>query len=695
MFSLGILSNISGALLFLILSVLLIFNWRGQWLAALLLLASILSTSFFAMQLFVSADTTSIIVVNLLEILRKAALLGFLGVAILRQLIEKKLIKHLSSFYFASSIILLVIILSIYPILVDNFNIFNFSSIHLGYIGQVFISILGLILVERLWRNTELTGRWRLKFLFFGIGGIFAYELFLYSDAVLFNRLETYLLDARGAINAICVPLIAVSIARNPDWKIELFVSRHVIYHSTAILGVGIYLIVMALVGYYVRNTGAEWGATLQIIFLFGAMALLIVLFASTELRARLKIFITKHFYKNKYDYREEWLGFAHTLASSTKTGNIYSTIIKAVSEIIKSPGGALWLKNSEGHYLLMDKLNFHEIVNKDIRPDEEIVTFLNSIECVVNLDEHRIKESSINGSSVPEWLMRLDNIWLILPFYEDGKLFGFMGLRRPHGNVEFNWEDIDLMKTVGFQTSAYISLFRTSEALSEARQFETFNRLSAFMVHDIKNIVAQLTFIFLNYPKYENNEKFIKDAMETIKLAVVKMNKLLASLGKRQTVNISSKQKVNLIELLENIICSRQIVKPAPILKSKISDPNVWVDKDKLHSALQHLIQNAQESTQGSGNVWIYIEQSEDNIMIKIVDDGCGMDELFVNTRLFKPFDTTKGNAGMGIGVYESRELIREIGGSIKVDSRLGEGTTFTVILLQQDETSDSDNNT
>jgi putative PEP-CTERM system histidine kinase len=201
-------------------------------------------------------------------------------------------------------------------------------------------------------------------------------------------------------------------------------------------------------------------------------------------------------------------------------------------------------------------------------------------------------------------------------------------------------------------------------------------------MVHDLKNIVAQLTFITSNFPKYRDKPEFIDDAVETISHASDKMKKLLGSLGKSQVVSPPNLQKVDLAGLLGTIIARRSLAQPEPVLGKSVPGLIVRVEKDKLASALEHLIQNAQEAADVHGHVWLDLEQLDNQARITITDDGCGMDEEFIKTRLFKPFDTTKGNAGMGIGVYESREIIREIGGSIRVSSRPGVGTEFTIIL-------------
>ena len=108
-------------------------------------------------------------------------------------------------------------------------------------------------------------------------------------------------------------------------------------------------------------------------------------------------------------------------------------------------------------------------------------------------------------------------------------------------------------------------------------------------------------------------------------------------------------------------------------------------IEADKIASVLTHLIQNAQQATADDGFVHIYlslIEKNTDNklIEIKVEDNGSGMDKKFIAERLFKPFDTTKGNAGMGIGVYEAKTYVQEHSGTMDVISKPGKGTSFII---------------
>ena len=93
------------------------------------------------------------------------------------------------------------------------------------------------------------------------------------------------------------------------------------------------------------------------------------------------------------------------------------------------------------------------------------------------------------------------------------------------------------------------------------------------------------------------------------------------------------------------------------------------------------HLIQNAIEATPKDGQVLVRLSRQESNAIVEVKDTGHGMSEEFIRERLFKPFDSTKA-AGMGIGVFEIREYVRELEGHLEVTSQPSNGTTFRVIL-------------
>ena len=104
---------------------------------------------------------------------------------------------------------------------------------------RVAVAVTGLLVVENLYRNTSEARRWHVVPICIGIGGMFAYDLFLYSDALLFRRVDLSLLAARGAMMALIVPMLALTLARNRDWRIDIHISRQAVFHTATLLASG------------------------------------------------------------------------------------------------------------------------------------------------------------------------------------------------------------------------------------------------------------------------------------------------------------------------------------------------------------------------------------------------------------------------------------------------------------------------
>jgi len=225
------------------------------------------------------------------------------------------------------------------------------------------------------------------------------------------------------------------------------------------------------------------------------------------------------------------------------------------------------------------------------------------------------------------------------------------------------------------------LALSHASDALSRSRQFEAYNRLSAFLVHDLKNLVTQVSLIVKNSEKHKYNPEFIDDAIATLENVVHKIEHLLSQL-KKGLAKTDSMIIINLAAVIRDVAIQQAGNKPALQLPSNLDKVEILGEKEKITAILGHLVQNAQEATPDTGFVSLELSKDERNAIIKVIDNGCGMDDKFIAERLFKPFDTTKGNAGMGIGVYEAHEYIVKHSGSVDVESKLGVGTTFTIKL-------------
>ena len=547
-----------------------------------------------------------------------------------------------------------------------------------GRLGLVMLSIMGLVLVEQVYRSTRPEDRWAIKFLCLGLGGLFVYDFYLYAHAALFNAMDIEVWAARGYVAAMVTPLIAVSAARNPEWAAPVGLSRSMAFHTASLLAAGIYLLLMAGAGYYLRLFGGEWGDVVQTIFIFAAAMLLVLLMFSGTLRARLRVFLSKHFFSYRYDYREEWLNFTRTLTEGQPGEQMCERAVEALARLLESPGGALWMREGEAGYQRASHWNWGDIQGEE-PADSPFIRWLAEKQWVLDLDEMKTRRELYGDLDAPAWIAQADDAWLVIPLMLHEELLGFIVLKHSLGNVNFNWEVSDLLKVAASQAAAHLAQMRASNQLIVARQFESFNRTTTFIIHDLKNLVAQLSLLLANAEKHKHNPEFQADMLDTVESAVARMNKVLSQL--RRGGDEARTQLVVLADILQDAVASKHAFRLQPRIELPHSALRVRAEPDRLTRAIGHLLQNALEATPPSGQVTLRGFEEAGQAIIEIIDTGSGMDEAFIRARLFQPFDSTKG-AGMGIGAYECRETLRALGGSIEVDSTPGTGTRFRLSL-------------
>ena len=401
------------------------------------------------------------------------------------------------------------------------------ALVEAGLVIWVVISIIGLLLIEQIYRNCNPDERWGLKFLCIGLGAVFAYDFYMYADALLFKQLDLGLWSARGIVNAIAAPLIAISIARNPKFNIGIHVSRDMVLHSVTVFGAGSYLLLMASVGYFIRFYGGSWGNVLQIAFLFGTGLLLVVLLFSDKIRRRLRVFLNKHFFSYKYNYREEWLKFTQALAETTE--EVPERVVRAIATLVSSPGGMLWEFSAHGHPRLLARWNMPEPAQGEpAAAPESLAHFLESSGWVIDIEEYARSPGLYEGLELPDWCRRLPGAWLLVPLLFRARAIGCVLLARSDVHGAINWEDRDLLKTAGLQAAGQLAQYQSDRALVQAQQFEAFNRLSAYVVHDLKNILAQQSLIVSNAEKHIHKPEFVDDVIDTVRNSVARMTRLM-----------------------------------------------------------------------------------------------------------------------------------------------------------------------
>jgi len=555
----------------------------------------------------------------------------------------------------------------------------------LAGLATLLLTVMGLILVEQVLRNSPTVGAGGLKLCALAIGGGFAFDLFVQMQATLPSGVDQLVWATRGVVYVLLLPFLLLGLRRMESQPSRAFVSRQVVFYGSAALAVGLYLVLASVVAYLLQTHGGSWSEPLRLVLLAGAVGVLAVVLLSDSPSRRLRVFIAKHFYSNKFDYRVEWLRFIATLSEPAAPGqDARHTAIRAIAQIFASPGGALYLRDEASGRFEPQATWFARATRVQLDPlppDDDLLGFLVSTEWVVDLAEYQTMPERYRLIRMPACFTDPYGHWrIITPLFELEQLVGLLVLQSPPEPFQMNFEDRDLLKTVGRHVATLLAQQQADRKLGESRQFDAFNRFAAFVMHDLKNSVAQLQLLVSNAAKHRHNPEFVDDAIDTIANTVERMTRLIDQLQSREAH--SSERRVDLAAVLQAAVSRSEVRAPAPQVLVDAHDYTVLADPDRLAAVFDHIIRNAQDAAGSTGEVRVTLSGTAGLCEVQIADNGPGMAPEFIRDRLFKPFDSTKGSKGMGIGAYQARAYVQQQRGSIEVQSSPAQGTRFTIRL-------------
>lgn len=482
---------------------------------------------------------------------------------------------------------------------------------------------------------------------------------------------------ARGLAASLIAAAIAVALTRRDDW--EMRVSRKVTLQSLSVLGVIAYLMILVAGTGLLATFGGANARIYQAAFVIGSTAALFTLLSSPWLRAWIKVKLAKHLFRHRYDYRSEWLRFTETLGGPNPGATLEQRGVKAIADLVQSPAGLLLV--ADGANLGVGPgWNWPSDLLPPQTPMDELGTFLIASGRVIELDSVRSgRAGQTDIIATPAWMLNLPQAWAIVPLPHLDRLTGAILLARPPIDRALDWEDFDLLKVAGRQVASYLAEARATAALMEAERFEEFNRRFAFILHDLKNLVSQLTLVARNAERHADNPAFRADMVATLQDSAGRMNDLLARLSVRGRMRAEIPMPVAVAPLVERVARARRNQHPVEAIV--MSRAKAMADPARLEQILAHLVQNAIEASAIDAPVAIFVDQDGGKVLIDVVDRGCGMTPSFIRDELFRPFASTKSD-GFGVGAYEARALAEAMGGSIEVTSRPGEGSRFRLIL-------------
>jgi putative PEP-CTERM system histidine kinase len=541
----------------------------------------------------------------------------------------------------------------------------------LSTVVQLIVTVALLGSLDTYLRGSRHEDRWRMKYLVVGLGGIFLVRFFVLSQMLLFQVLLGIYLTTTAATLVLGNLAVGAALIRTRLLRSEVNVSRDLVYRSLLVVALGGYLLVIGALGWLLNYLGIPeellWGSVLVFVSALAAGAVLL----SENVRWRLKRFIARHFYRTKYDYREQWLRFTQRLGSLVSLDDLGPELVSAVTEAAGSARGALYLADaSDRHYHLAGEVELGGIPTVLERGSVLPARLARETTPVLLTDAMR---EAPPGSLLGDGAVAVPLRW-------SDELVGLMLVGPERAGTPFTAEDLEFFITVSEQATGVIATARLSETLAQAREFEAFHRLTSFVIHDLKNAVGALSMLSQNALQHFDDPEFQKDALKTLSRTVDRMKGLLSRLAAAPDASRLRSEPVDLSAL------ALDATRPLDggrvnLVKEFGAIPTVPGDAEALLKVIQNLVTNAVEAVRGNGTVSVRSYEDAGAVVCEVTDTGCGMSPEFIQKSLFAPFKSTK-SGGWGIGLYQAKGIVEAHGGAIEVTSREGAGSTFRLRL-------------
>lgn len=556
-----------------------------------------------------------------------------------------------------------------------------------GYISHLFFLLSSALIImnlERTLRNSSGSIRWQIKFMVLGLGGIFALRIYTTSQVLLFNNIQMPLEMINSGALILGGLLIIWSLSRLRLLKVDIYLSHSVIYNSITIVLIGIYLVLVGILAKVAVYFDIPQIFLVEALFIFLSLLGLTIILFSGRLRERVKRSVSRHFKRPKYDYRTVWTSFTHRTASLIGIKEICSAVTKMVSDTFGVPCVAIWLPDETREDLLLGGSTvFSErditvsIMDKKARA--EFTKAMQDQEEVIDFEKSE-KDWAIHLKESHSGYFRRTRIRYGVSLLAGNEFVGIMTLNEKLTREEFSHEDVDLLKTITGQAAVSILNVKMSERLGQAKEMEAFQTMSAFFVHDLKNLASKLSLTMQNLPLHFDNPEFRVDALRAISDSVAKIDTMSSGLSLLRQKIFLQPAEVDLNELVCSTLTTMNGCK-APITQGLHPLPKCPLDSEQMQKVVTNLILNANEALGSGGEIYIATERINGWIVLSVSDNGCGMSKEFIEKSLFHPFKTTK-KQGMGIGLFHSKMIVEAHRGRIEVESEEGKGTTFRVLL-------------
>lgn len=542
-----------------------------------------------------------------------------------------------------------------------------------------------LMNLEQTFRSAVGTMRWRIKFVVLGLTVIFGAHIYVRSQALLFSTYNIQWSGVESSALVIGCLLLVLAYARTGFAEIDVYPSRAVLRSSLTIFIIGGYLFVVGILANIVRRFGGGESFQLAAFVLLLGMAGLGVLLLSDRLRQQLRDFVGLHFSRSQHDSVRIWTEFSLRLANVKDQAGLCTVSARLVAETFEILSVTIWLLDEEKDQLTLG-------ASTAAQPGEALTGYTPAAPSSTLATGLRAKSSAFDLEGVDEaWaeeLRRLNpamfpnggNRWCV-PLRSGKQILGALVLADRVNGVSYTAEQLQLLECIAEQVTSVLLNLRLANEVARARELEAFRTMSAFFVHDLKNAAASLNLMLKNLPVHFDDPAFREDALRGIGNTARRIDEMIGRLTALRQRPVFKPAEADLNQLISEALDRLDQMPQVELTRELQPLPRIVADGEQIRSVVTNLVLNARDALGSEGRIRLHTEHLGDSVVLSVTDNGCGMSPAFLKDSLFRPFQSTK-KRGLGIGMFQSRMIVEAHGGSIRVESETGRGSTFRVSL-------------
>ena len=566
--------------------------------------------------------------------------------------------------------------------MVDGVLVFSFGDI--VYCSAFFLVVAALMIgwqLEAFWRSLNSGDRLRYKYLVIGHFFVCAAMGWSCSYRLAYLRMPRDHLLVLAILLIVAWLAMGYALAEHRLLNRKLFVSRKVVYASITPVAFSVLFILIGLISLMSRLFGWTVPYTLQWLAIFLGSLAIVILSLSGKVRRRIKYFISTHFYVNKYEYRDEWLAFSDLLQGKLTEKGVVEALYRILRDCLYTNNILIWIGDIRKGFYLIDLNNDQDVNPDEIVPgDDAMVCYLHNAPYLYSLegDDDPLRRSILDEKEV---FMTSHSIVLMVPLTLGNQCVGLIGLGTESTGGRYGHDDFDLLAALSSHAASALLAVQNAEMLARAREKSAWNRLSAFVLHDIKNAATMLDLVRRNAGEHIDDPEFQRDMLESIDDALKRMKKVQTRLSALQSEMVARIKKVEVGVLLTS--CVERFFKKLPELEIVLECPSglcLETDPDAIHQILENLLINALEAG-GKRTAIRVIAKADAMIQIDVKDNGFGIIPDLLPNALFEPFMTGKPS-GSGIGLWQVRRLLENLGGDIHARNESEGGALFSILL-------------